>query len=302
MCKVTIFTPTYNRRYILHELYNSLKRQTKKDFEWLIVDDGSSDNTIDLVNKWIEEKNMNIRYYYVKNGGKQRAINYGLDKAYGELFLVVDSDDYLSDDAIEKIIVWEKEIPKRGYCGFAGNWATKEGKILNPVFKKNYVDCSFLDRYPRKENNYFFIGHDRAWVFYTNVHKKYKYPIFEDEKFIAEAVVWNRMANDGYKLRCYNDVIYYFEHQDDGLTNNIQFLFLKNPHGYALWKIEMEQFLTNSFFYRVKMRYSLFCDMKSKYGIKEISKYTNTSLYLYVIFIIISKIFSLKKFIKVEKR
>lgn len=295
MCKVTIFTPTYNRRYILHELYNSLKRQTKKDFEWLIVDDGSSDNTIDLVNKWIEEKDIKIEYYYVKNGGKQRAINYGLDKAKGELFFVVDSDDYLSDNAIEKIIDWEKEIPSRGYCGFAGNWATKDGVALKPIFNNEYVDCNMLDRYPRKENNYLFIGHDRAWVFYTEVHRNYKYPIYDQEKFIPEAVAWNRMAKDGYKIRCYNDVIYYYQHQEDGLTSNIKNLFLENPYGYALWKMEMEKYLSKSIIARFKMRYSLFCDLILKYKIKEISNFTKTPIWSCFLLFLIYKFLEAKR-------
>ena len=102
--KVTIFTPTYNRAYIISKLYMSLKRQQVKDFEWLIVDDGLTDNTESLVKGWIIlEKSFSIRYYKQKNGGKCRAINRALDLAQGELFFTVDSDDYLTDDAIKKI-------------------------------------------------------------------------------------------------------------------------------------------------------------------------------------------------------
>ena len=112
--RITVFTPTYNRAYIISNLYNSLCRQTFKDFEWLIVDDGSTDNTEELVNKWINDANsgFSIRYFKKENGGKPSAINYGVDCAEGELFFTVDSDDYLTDDALEKIDRWERELPK----------------------------------------------------------------------------------------------------------------------------------------------------------------------------------------------
>ena len=115
MLRITVFTPTFNRAYILSNLYQSPQRQSFCDFEWLIVDDGSTDNTKELINKWKMEQNaFEIRYVWQKNGGKCRAINKGLDLAKGELFFTVDSDDYLTDDALEKIDCWERELPKNG--------------------------------------------------------------------------------------------------------------------------------------------------------------------------------------------
>ena len=100
--KITVFTPTYNRAYILENLYRSLQRQTCKTFEWLVVDDGSADNTKELFERWQQEDNFfPIRYVKQENGGKCRAINQGLKLADGELFFTVDSDDYLTDDALE---------------------------------------------------------------------------------------------------------------------------------------------------------------------------------------------------------
>ena len=105
--KITVFTPTYNRAYIIENLYRSLQRQTVKDFEWLVIDDGSTDNTQELFDKWISEENaFPIRYYKQRNGGKCRAINRALDLAQGELFFTVDSDDYLTKDALEKVMRW----------------------------------------------------------------------------------------------------------------------------------------------------------------------------------------------------
>ena len=109
--KITVFTPTYNRAYILSNLYESLTRQTYKNFEWLIVDDGSTDDTESLVNGWIEnESGFTINYVKQSNGGKCRAINRGLDLARGELFFTIDSDDYLTDDAVQKIMEWASEL------------------------------------------------------------------------------------------------------------------------------------------------------------------------------------------------
>ena len=121
--KVTVFTPTYNRAYILENLYRSLQRQSFTDFEWLVVDDGSSDGTKALFERWQKEDNLfPIRYCYKENGGKCRAINYGLKLAQGELFFTVDSDDYLTDDALEKVALWESTLPKdQKFCGIVAN-------------------------------------------------------------------------------------------------------------------------------------------------------------------------------------
>ena len=124
--KITVFTPTYNRAYIIETLYRSLQRQTYRDFEWLVVDDGSADNTKALFDAWQQEDNFfPIRYIKQENGGKCRAINHGLKLAQGELFFTVDSDDYLTDDALEKVAAWDAELPdKAQYCGFVGNRGT----------------------------------------------------------------------------------------------------------------------------------------------------------------------------------
>ena len=110
--KVTVFTPTYNRAYIISELYESLKKQDFTDFEWLVIDDGSEDHTEDLFKQWQNEYNdFPIRYYKVNNGGKHRAINKATELAKGELFFIVDSDDKLVSDALEKIVSWEEGLP-----------------------------------------------------------------------------------------------------------------------------------------------------------------------------------------------
>ena len=106
------------------------------------------------------------------------------------------------------------------------------------------MDATFLNRYPESG---MFIGHDRPWVFYTDIHRKFKYPEFEGEKFITEAVVWNRMAAAGYKIRCYNDIVYLWEHQEIGLTSGIQKILVSNPQGFGLWRKEMMEIFDYGF-------------------------------------------------------
>ncbi|TLS35766.1 glycosyltransferase family 2 protein [Pseudalkalibacillus caeni] len=229
--EITVFTPTYNRGYILEKLYNSLKTQTFQDFEWLIIDDGSTDNTENLVNRWKEERNkFQIRFLKVSNGGKHRAINKATDLATGRLFFIVDSDDKLTDDALEKVIFWEQTIGESGkFCGVSGNKGKNKNDIYGTTFKGEYIDASSLER-----NNHNITG-DKAEVFYTKILKNYKFDEFENEKFITEATVWDRMANDGYKLRWFNETIYLCEYLDDGLTNNMKEVFGKNPKGTACY-------------------------------------------------------------------
>lgn len=259
--QITVFTPTYNRAYIIGQLYESLKRQTFFDFEWLVVDDGSTDGTEELFAKWIEtEDKFPIRYYKKDNGGKCRAINYALDFAQGRLFFTVDSDDYLTDDALEKIVNWEKKLPlNETFCGVAGNLGTSKRQTSNTLFNTRYFDGTLLDRYRNVDG-------ERAIVFYTEIHKKYKYPEFNDEKFMTEAVVYNRIANDGYKIRFYNDIIWIYEYQKDGLTKTGNLLFINNPRGYGLWLREKATFMKMSFIKKMKMYYTFSCDLSEHYN------------------------------------
>lgn len=228
--KVTIFTPTYERASTLGVLYESLKKQTCKDFEWLVVDDGSTDNTKDLFNTWIDEnEDFPIRYYYQENGGKHRAINFATDKAKGDLFFIVDSDDYILEEAVETIIREEKKIDNPGFslAGIGFNKGLDENNIVGETFKGESVIVSSIDR-----SKYNIIG-DKSEVFYTDILKKYKFPEFPGENFITENVVWYKIANDGYKIKWINKTIYICEYLDGGLTKNANSLALNNFTGYT---------------------------------------------------------------------
>lgn len=265
---VTVFTPTYNRAYILGDLYHSLQRQTCMDFEWLIVDDGSADDTKALVASWQGEENpFPIRYIYQENGGKCRAINRGLKEADGRLFFTVDSDDYLTDDAIEKVIRWEGELPRDGhFCGYVGNRGITPTQTPNRLFPGGYLDGTALDRYDQVDG-------ERAFVFYTEVHRKYLYPEFPGEKFLTEAVTWDLMAHDGYKMRFYNDIIWIWEYKDDGLTRAGYRVFLENPQGTGLFFRQKAEFLHYSLWNKLTLWYGYATDAMDRCTDEQIASY-----------------------------
>lgn len=273
--KITVFTPTYNRAYILENLYRSLQRQTYRDFEWLVVDDGSSDDTEELFQRWSREDNFfPIRYCKQENGGKCRAINRGLEQAGGELFFTVDSDDYLTDDALEKVARWESELPKDGsYCGFAGNLGTAPDVTPNKPLPGDFFDGTAFDRYGIVEG-------ERASVFYTEIHRRYLYPEFPGEKFMTEAVTWNRMANDGYKMRFYNDIIWIYEYKEDGLTRSGYALFLNNPQGTGLFFREKAKFFHYPPKTMLGMWYGFTCDAMDRCTNAQIAEYIDMPRWL----------------------
>lgn len=230
---ITIFTPTYNRAYIINKLYNSLCYQTSKDFEWVIVDDGSIDNTESLIKEWTQQKLINITYIKQNNGGKHRAINRGVKSAKGELFFIVDSDDYLAEDAVESIEKeWNtiKNNPKVvGLCFRKVNYITNE--IIGKPFPINYSLASTLQiHYTWK------IYNDKAEVFKTQELKKHPFPEIENEKFFSEGYIWNKIAgNKNTLLYCINKGIYYCEYLDDGLTKNFNKLLKQSPKGFIIY-------------------------------------------------------------------
>lgn len=273
--KITVFTPTYNRAYILENLYRSLQRQSYGDFEWLVVDDGSSDGTEALFDRWRREENpFPIRYVRQENGGKCRAINHGLKLARGELFFTVDSDDYLTDDALEKVARWEAELPKdQKYCGFAGNLGTAPNVTPNKPLPGDFFDGTAFDRYG-------IVDGERASVFYTDIHRRYLYPEFPGEKFMTEAVTWNRMANDGYRMRFFNDIIWIFEYKDDGLTRSGYDLFLRNPQGTGLFFREKAKFFHYSPKTMLGMWYGFTCDAMDRCTDAQIAEYIDMPRWL----------------------
>jgi len=273
--KLTVFTPTYNRAYILENLYHSLQRQTCREFEWLVVDDGSSDNTEELIAIWQQEENpFPIRYFRQENGGKCRAINRGLELAAGELFLNVDSDDYLTDDAIEKILSWESRLPKdKKFCAVAGNLGTAPRETPNTPFPGEFFDGTAFDRYGVVEG-------ERAFAFYTDIHRQYLYPDCPGEKFMTEAVTWNRMARDGYQIRFYNDIIWIYEYKPDGLTQAGDRLFWENPQGTGIFFREKAEFLNYSMKNKLTLWYGYATELLDRCTNRQIAEYIHMPLWM----------------------
>lgn len=228
---VTVLTPVYNRKDLIVNLFHSLQNQTSFNFEWLIIDDGSTESLKDIVMEIIdEEKRFSIRYFYKDNGGKHTALNLGIPKALGKLLFIVDSDDLLTPKAIEQIIFWEKSINNERICGLGFCKAHSDYSLIGTTFsEKTYVDISSLE----KEN--YNISGDKALVYYTNILKKYPFPTFKNENFLTEDVVWDQIAHDRYELRWINEVICLCEYYETGLSKNWKTNLKNNPKGYALF-------------------------------------------------------------------
>ena len=230
---ITVFTPTFNRGYIISNLFESLKRQTCKDFEWLIIDDGSTDNTRDRVLSFQSDDtcDFSIRYYHKKNGGKPRAINDGLSKSNGKYFFMVDSDDYLLENAIEKLKTWIFEIDSMDdIVGVGAARAFPNMQYIKGVPPKidDYLDASNLDR------GKYDLDADMCEAYKVEIIKKYPFVVWPGETFSPEEIVLNDMALDGYKIRWHRDIIYICDYLEDGLTKGQWGLLKKNPMGYAM--------------------------------------------------------------------
>lgn len=225
---VTVFTPTYNRAKLLPTIFASLKSQSVKDFEWVIVDDGSTDDTEKVVAEFtVDDCGFPIVYEKQQNGGKHRAINHGVKLASGRLFFIVDSDDFLTEDAIATVIKWESELPEGKWAGVAGQKGhIIKDEAIGSTFSGEYKDATSAER------PLYNIFGDKAEVVYTSVLTEYPFPEFDGEKFITENAVWLAIARDGYKFRWFNKIIYKGEYLECGLTDNYEKLQRNNPLGY----------------------------------------------------------------------
>lgn len=238
MLYITVFTPTYNRRNLVEKLYQSLLNQTQKNFEWLVIDDGSTDDTGKYFSELlIKSHPFPIRYIKQENGGKHRAINRGVKNATGEFFLIVDSDDTLLPNAIEKINQWVTTLDKsHKWAGIAGLRGFSNKKVIGQQSSASFVDAKNNER--RKYN---LLG-DKAEVYFTEVLKEHPFPEISGENFISEEIVWNAIARDGYYLRWFNEIIYICSYLDGGLTKD-NFKDERNPQGRLLWaKGQLETF------------------------------------------------------------
>lgn len=229
--KISVFTPTYNRAYVLPRLYNSLCKQTCEKFEWLVVDDGSTDNTEEVINNWMKEGRIFIRYFKQENGGKQRAFNLGVEKSDLDLFLCVDSDDFLSDDCVEELLKkWEKIKCMQNIAGIIALRGDMDGNPLGTYFPEGLEYTTTIELYGK----YKFRG-DMTMAYRTDILKEYPYWVAEGEKFIGEGYVW-RQIDQKYQLAIIPKLFMYGEYLPDGYTSSVRKVTKNNPKSYVVLK------------------------------------------------------------------
>lgn len=210
----TVFTPTYNRAHLLQRVYESLKQQTFRDFEWIVVDDGSADNTPELIAQWEKEADFPIRYIRQPNNGKHVAINRGVSEARGFLFVIIDSDDWFVPNALERLFYHWQIIPeaeKSSFAGVAGLFSYPDGQVVGDVFPQPVWISNMMDRWAKWR-----IRGDKMECFRTDVLKAHPFPE-NVGKFVPEGVVWNEIGYK-YKTLYFNEVIACKEYQPDGLS------------------------------------------------------------------------------------
>jgi len=230
----TVFTPTYNRAHTLHRVYESLKKQTFRDFEWLIVDDGSTDNTQDLVKAWQEEAEFTIHYIWQENQGKHLAFNRGVQEARGEFLLNLDSDDACVPEALERFKFYWDSIPEKERPQFSAVTALcvdQHGKLIGDKFPQDIIDSDSLEiRYRYKVKG-------EKWGFHrTEVLRNFPFPEIKGCQFIPEGIIWSAIART-FKTRFVNEAlrVYFYSEtkQSEQLTGSAD--PAKHAIGHALW-------------------------------------------------------------------
>ena len=231
-CLFTVATPTFNRAHTLPRAYESLQRQSFRDFEWLIVDDGSTDDTRTLVHRWQEEADFPIRYYWQENQGKHVAHNTAAGLARGELTVILDSDDQLVDDALERLRGHWEAIPpheRSRFAGVEGLAAYLDGEIEGTPFPKDVLDSDYIEI----RGKYGVTG-DKKGAIRTDLLRAFPFPHFPGEKHIRPSLLWRRLSCD-YTFRFINEVIQLKELQPGGLSSDRFRLRMNNPRGFRYY-------------------------------------------------------------------
>ena len=229
--RLTIFTPAYNRAHTLPRTYESLLQQDCKEFIWLIVDDGSQDNTAELVRQWQSQDNgFESRYIYKENGGMHTAHNTAYENIDTELNTCIDSDDRLAAGAVRKILTKWESVRDRGYAGIIGLDSDFDGHIIGKGFPESMTETSVIGYYAAGGSG------DKKLVYRTEIINKYPaYPVFEGEKYVALSYKY-RLIDQDYKMAVLDEILCNVEYQPDGSSNTMWRQYLKNPEGWAFWR------------------------------------------------------------------
>lgn len=235
---ISIVTATYNRAHLLPRLYQSLKSQENKDFEWVVIDDGSVDNTESLIMEFMGENLININYIKKNNGGKHTALNMGIQIAKYDYIFFVDSDDFLPVKSVkiikDKINLIKDHSDYAYIAGVCGLIADFKGNLIGTRLDQDVI-CNYITyRYKYK------VLGDKAEIFKKAVLLDFLFPTFDDEKFCPEALIWNRIS-EKYTMFFFNEVVYFREYLDGGLTSKIVEIRKKSPKATLLYYYEFVQ-------------------------------------------------------------
>lgn len=214
---LTIFTPTYNREKLLTRLYESLLNQTDKDFEWLVIDDGSTDGTEKLIKGYIEEGKISISYFKQENQGKHIAINKSSELAKGDYIITVDSDDYVTDNCVEVCRQLALKTISSDFAGFTFVHSHDEKIKNNKIVEWLEEGQVLLD-----------FKHEMTFILKKSVLKRFLFPIFKGEKFCQESFILNKILRN-YKVLFTSHNLAYGEYLEDGLTNSMYKKMLESP-------------------------------------------------------------------------
>lgn len=232
MKTITVFTPTYNRAFCLHQVYESLLKQNVDDFLWLVIDDGSTDDTKELVHQWIVDTKIEIRYIFKTNGGMLSAHNSAHAVLETELCICIDSDDFVPEGGIAKILnLWNKYRHDDTVAGMVGLDCYKNGKIIGDSFAGVGIRAKY--------KNLTKVKGDKKYIYRTNViHEFGPYPVFEGEKFPAQDYLYRRIDSK-YDLIATNEIFCVVEYLPDGNSFNKISSYLKNPKGFMFYRVYM---------------------------------------------------------------
>lgn len=228
---LTVFTPAYNRAHTITRTYESLLNQNCKDFIWLIVDDGSTDNTAELVKQWQKKDNgFEIQYIYKENGGMHTAHNTAYENIHTELNVCIDSDDCMGENAVKIILEKWEEVKDKGYAGIIGLDADMNGNIIGSGFPDGLEETTVIGYYSAGGSG------DKKLVYRTDIINKYPpYPVFEGEKYVALSYKY-RLIDQSYKMAVLDKVLSNVDYQADGSSNTMWKQYLRNPKGFAFWR------------------------------------------------------------------
>ena len=232
--KFSILTATYNRAKCLPKLYESLIKNKSNNYEieWLIMDDGSKDETENLIKDYIAKNEIEIKFFKQQNQGKMTAINNLAQYVTGEIWIECDSDDYFTDGAFDKIKdLYEKNKERKDIYAFAFLKIDQNGNNMGNTFKKE--ETTMFDLYFKEGGT-----GEKALAFITEVRKKYRYELEHNERFVTEARMYHKMDKD-YKMICSNEYMMVCEYQEEGYTKNIDKEFVNNPFGYYMYFYEI---------------------------------------------------------------